>query len=168
MNRGESWIKLYRSLLDWEWYTDGPTKDVFLHLLLLANTKEQTRKGIVIPAGSVEITQAQIANHLKLTRQQVRTALFHLQKTGEVTIQRHREFSVYTIVRWHSLQGKQPSKTQRTRNQSTINQPLGNHLYKKNKEGKNIEENREPSREEIQSRFLRSKQELEDEEEGWT
>ena len=31
------YIKLYRSLLDWEWYDDTVTKCLFLHLLLTVN-----------------------------------------------------------------------------------------------------------------------------------
>ena len=30
---GSGYIKLYRSLLNWEWYDDINTKTVFLHLL---------------------------------------------------------------------------------------------------------------------------------------
>ena len=30
----EGFIKLYRKMLEWGWYDDGPTKDVFIHLLL--------------------------------------------------------------------------------------------------------------------------------------
>lgn len=32
----EGYIKLYRRMMKWGWYTDTPTKCVFLHLLFLA------------------------------------------------------------------------------------------------------------------------------------
>ena len=42
------YIKLYRSLLDWEWYDDTVTKCLFLHLLLTVNAYDEDWKGIVI------------------------------------------------------------------------------------------------------------------------
>lgn len=35
----EGYIKIYRQIRDWKWYSDGPTKDVFLHLLVTASLK---------------------------------------------------------------------------------------------------------------------------------
>ena len=34
-------IKLYRSMLQWEWYDDVNVKVLFLHLLLKANYEEK-------------------------------------------------------------------------------------------------------------------------------
>ena len=34
-------IKLYRKMLEWGWYDDGPTKDVFIHLLLIASYEDK-------------------------------------------------------------------------------------------------------------------------------
>ena len=38
-------IKIHRSLLEWEWYQDTNTKTVFIHLLLTANYKDKNWKG---------------------------------------------------------------------------------------------------------------------------
>ena len=43
----EGYIKLFRSMTKWEWYSDTNTKAVFLHLLLNANL-EETRYVIVL------------------------------------------------------------------------------------------------------------------------
>lgn len=37
----EGFIKLYRKMLEWGWYDDGPTKDVFIHLLLIASYEDK-------------------------------------------------------------------------------------------------------------------------------
>ena len=46
-------IKIYRSMLKWEWYEDVNTKAVFLHLLLTANFKDTKWQGITIKRGEV-------------------------------------------------------------------------------------------------------------------
>ena len=45
----EGFIKIYRQLLEWEWYTDTNTKVLFLHCLLKANfkTKKYIKKKLV-------------------------------------------------------------------------------------------------------------------------
>jgi len=45
------WIKLHRKLLDWEWYDDVNTTRVFLHLLMVANHKDNNWRGITIKRG---------------------------------------------------------------------------------------------------------------------
>ena len=39
----EGYIKLYRRMMKWGWYTDTPTKCVFLHLLFLAMSRATTK-----------------------------------------------------------------------------------------------------------------------------
>ena len=39
------WIKLHRSLLDWEWWHDLPTRTVFLTMLLMANREDKKWQG---------------------------------------------------------------------------------------------------------------------------
>lgn len=41
-------IKLYRSLLKWEWYDDVNTKVVFLHLLLTVSIEDSKWHGITV------------------------------------------------------------------------------------------------------------------------
>lgn len=38
----EGWIKVHRSLTQWQWYTNPVVKVVFLHLLLICNHKPNT------------------------------------------------------------------------------------------------------------------------------
>jgi hypothetical protein len=39
------WIKIHRSILEWEWYEDTNTFRLFMHLILKANHKD--RKEVV-------------------------------------------------------------------------------------------------------------------------
>ena len=77
------YIKLYRSLLNWEWYDDINTKTVFLHLLLTVNIAKRQWHGITVPCGSRVSSYAVLAKETRLTERQVRTAISHLETTGE-------------------------------------------------------------------------------------
>ena len=48
------YIKLYRSLLNWEWYDDINTKTVFLHLLLTVNIAKRQWHGITVQPSDFE------------------------------------------------------------------------------------------------------------------
>lgn len=80
----DGWIKLYRKLVDWEWYSDSDTKDVFIHLLLTANHTDSKWRGQEVKKGSVITSLESLASPLGISIQRVRTALNHLQKTGEI------------------------------------------------------------------------------------
>lgn len=41
MENNGGYIKLYRQIVDWEWYDDIPTSRLFMHLLLKANYAER-------------------------------------------------------------------------------------------------------------------------------
>ena len=103
MNDG--FIKIYRSLLGWEWYKNPNTKIVFLHLLLNANWEETSYRGHKIPRGSLVCGRKKLAKDLGLSEQEIRTALTHLKSTNEITIHPTNKFSVITIVNWEKFQG---------------------------------------------------------------
>ena len=42
----KEFVKVYRKLVNWEWYSDANTTKIFLHCLLKANWKEGSWKGI--------------------------------------------------------------------------------------------------------------------------
>ena len=122
MSLDKGYIKLWRSMLTWEWYDDPPTKDVYLHLILTASISPSIWHGIEIPRGSLVSSYRKIAEQTGLTIRQARTAVNHLELTGEVT-----------------------SKTQGKRSQSDKhfdNQPTSNRQqYKNIKEDIKKEEN---------------------------
>ena len=94
------YIKLFRQMLDWEWYKDSNTKIVFLHILLRANREPSKYKGVDIPAGGCVFGRKAWAEELGLSERQVRTAMSHLISTNEVTIKTTNKFSVVTVVKW--------------------------------------------------------------------
>ena len=80
-----NYIKISRSILDWEWYSDINTCRLFIHMLLKANWKNGKFKGLDVPRGSFVSTLANLSEETRLTQREVRTAISRLKTTGEVT-----------------------------------------------------------------------------------
>jgi len=133
-----SFIKLSRKIQKWEWYTDGNTFRVFLHLLMDANFKQSKFKGHVLPVGSLIIGRKMLAADLQLSEQQIRTSINKLKSTNEITIKATNKFSICTIVKWAEYQTQQPTKPQQINQQVTNNQPTSNQQVTTEEEVKNI------------------------------
>lgn len=117
----EGWIKLYRKLVDWEWYDEPNTKIVFIDLLLHANHKERKWRGETIEAGSLVTSIGAIAERNGLSTKQVRTALSHLEKTGEIAKKRANKNTTLIVLNYKRYQefddGKGQQKGSQTANE---------------------------------------------------
>lgn len=98
------WIKVHRSLLKWEWYDDINTKTIFLHLLLTVNATDERWHGIEVKRGSRISSFAKLAAETKLSVDKVRTAIAHLESTGEITRSPHAKYTVFTIKNYDIYQ----------------------------------------------------------------
>ena len=134
----EGYIKLFRSLKDWEWYQDSNTFRVFLHLLLNANWEDSRYRGHIVPRGSLVCGRKQLSKDLRISEQSVRTALIHLKSTNEITIQPTNRFSIISIVNWEKFQSEGKKSTNKSTNKLTNNQPTTNQQLTTYKERKNI------------------------------
>lgn len=134
----DAFIKIYRKMLDWEWYDDPNTCRVFIHCLLRANWKPCRWHGIEIEPGQFITSLQNLADETCLTIRQVRVALDHLKMTGEVTIIRHSRCSVITVNNWNDYQGndKQNVTRKAIKCQSNDNQMTTDKEYKEREEGK--------------------------------
>ncbi len=146
-------IKLFRQILDWEWYDDLPTCRLFIHLLLRANYAERNWHGQTIERGSCITSYATLASETGLSQEQVKRALKNLTKTGEIKRIATNKNTVICVVKYADFQGfgfeyneqttskeqaenKQKTNEQQTNNkQTTTNKEIKN---KRNKESKNI------------------------------
>jgi hypothetical protein len=133
------YIKLYRKMLEWGWYDDTNTKVVFLHLLLTANYKDTEWHGIPLKRGDVVTSIHQLATDLKLSDQNVRTALSHLKLTGEITSKPHTKFSIISIKNYNQYQeDNTQANEQLTNNQRTTNNSVRSKEVVRTKESKNV------------------------------
>lgn len=117
----EGWICLYKKLINWEWYQDGNTCRLFIHLLLLANYEDKTWQGQLIKRGQLITSSEHLAKDLNLSRQQVRTAISKLKSTNEITTKSTNKYTLITIEKYEDYQSK-TDKSNQQRNQQYDNQ----------------------------------------------
>ena len=97
-------ILLHRSILRWEWYGDLNTARLFIHLLLTVNYEPQRWQGIAVERGQRVASLAKLADETGLTVKQVRTALEHLKRTGEVTHKATSKYGLFTVNHYDRYQ----------------------------------------------------------------
>lgn len=117
------YIKLFRKMLDWEWYSDLSTFRLFTHLLLKVNYKDISWQGKVIERGSCVTSYQQLSLETGLTAQQVRTAIQHLISTNEITKCSTSKYTIIKVLNYDCYQciNKQDNK-QITNNQQAKQQ----------------------------------------------
>lgn len=137
------YIKLFRKMLNWEWYTDVNTKVLFLHCLLKANWKDGSWHGHAYKRGQFITSLKSLSKETGLTIQQVRTALDHLKSTGELTSTEYPKFRVITVVSYDLFQSTNKQINNKLTSKSTGNQQATNKVattdirtYKNNKNNK--------------------------------
>lgn len=101
----EGFILLHRSMLRWEWYGDGNTARLFIHLLLTVNYRPQHWRGLKIRRGQRVASVAKLAEELNMTPKCVRLALQRLAESGEIACEPHTRYTVYTVCNYGLYQG---------------------------------------------------------------
>lgn len=125
----EGYVRLFRSITSWEWYDDIPTFRLFTHLLLTCNWQEKKWHGHLIKPGQRVVSLKKLSEETGLSLQAVRTAISHMESTGEVTRFQHGKIGVVAIKNWDKFQEGNtiPNtniNTKATRNQHGTNTEL--------------------------------------------
>lgn len=123
MTDTNGYIKLHRSILSWEWYNDINMRGLFIHLLLSARWEDTRCMGQVIKRGQLCTTVRELSELNGLSTRQTRTALEHLQSTGEIKIQSTPSFSIITVVNYEVYQGAAGATNERQTSGSKIDKP---------------------------------------------
>lgn len=121
---GERWIKLYSKLTEWQWYTDGCTMRLFVHLLLTARADETMCRGVAVPAGCRMTNINQLAAETGMNAKSIRKAISNLEKTGEISIERDANGDWLYIVRISKWETYQPQKKSQTPTANHYHEPL--------------------------------------------
>ena len=148
------YIRLFRKMVNWEWYTDVNTKVLFLHCLLRANWKSGSWKGIQYERGQFITSLNTLATETGLSIKMVRTALSHLIMTGEVTSEGQgkgkAQYRIITVLNYDSYQitGKQ---------KASKGQDAGKAGANKGQEYKNIKNSKEDKEESVEPELAPAK-----------
>lgn len=115
MNDG--YIKISRKILCWEWYKDINTFRLFMHLLLKAEWKTTEYKGEEIERGACVSSLVELSEETKMSVSEVRTALKHLERTGEIMRRpcEKSKKSVYKINNYDKYQAEYNDNLQKSR-----------------------------------------------------
>ena len=99
------WVKMHRSMLDWEWYSDINVCRLFMHMILKANHKDGKWRGILINRGQTLTSLNTLESETGLSKSQIRTAIKKLISTREIAQQSHSQHTVFTVINYDSYQG---------------------------------------------------------------
>ena len=142
------WVKIHRSLLDWEWWDSPDTVMLWLTILLSVNHEPKKWHGMVIQPGEMVTSLEALAKKSRLSVRRVRTSLNRLKSTQEVTYKTTSRFTLIKVVKWGDFQLRdEPTDTksdtksdkQSTNNRQTIDkQSTTNKKDKNDKNVKNI------------------------------
>ena len=143
----DSYIKLYRRFLKWEWADTPNMVSLFIHLLLLANYEDKEWHGVTIKRGQLVTGRMALAKIVGISEQQVRTCLARLQDTGEISLESTNKFTIITICKFDSYQQSEKAEQPTNNQQITNNQPTNNQQIttpKESKEIKKVKNNKTP------------------------
>lgn len=130
-----NYIKLFRKFKKWGWYADPNTKVVFIHLLLSANWQDGEFRGEKVRAGECVFGRKKAAEELGLSERQVRTALDHLRKSGEIsTTKTTNRFSIIKIEKWTFYQSGKTESDHQNDQASTSRRPASDHIQEEKEE----------------------------------
>lgn len=138
-------IKLYRSLLKWEWYDDVNTKVVFLHLLLTVSIEDSKWHGITVRRGSRVSSYAKLSKETGLSVKQVRTAIDHLESTGEVARTKHPKYTVFAINNFDVYQTGASKPAGKRQGNGKVGASWGQQYKKVKEDIEKVEEEKEDS-----------------------
>lgn len=109
-----SWIKIFRELLQWEWFEKAEMVQLFIYLLLKASCEDKQWQGITVKRGQLVTSNGSMRRDLKLSEQQIRTCIKRLISTGEITYQSTNRYVIITICNYDKYQ----------ENKSIANEPI--------------------------------------------
>lgn len=98
------WIKLHRSMIDWEWYTDQNTSRLFIHCLIRANHSDTKWRGNIIKRGQFITSLDTLSCETGLTISQIRTAFKKLVDTDEIASLSQARSRIITVVKYDQYQ----------------------------------------------------------------
>jgi hypothetical protein len=133
------WIKLHRSILNWEWWDDEKSVKLFMWLMIHVNYETKKWQGLVLEPGEIVTSLDHLSEATKLTKREIRTRLDNFVKTGEIAKQTTNKFTRITLSNWSKFQGSDEDdendlfKMTNKRHSNDIQMPLTKEIKNKRK-----------------------------------
>ena len=100
----DSWIKLHRKMLDWEWMGDPYVAVFFVRLLLSVNAKEKKWQGRIIRRGQILTSFRKLAEETNWHPSTIRRVIHCLCETGEIKVESDKNGTLITVVNFGKYQ----------------------------------------------------------------
>lgn len=98
------YIKLRRSLKEWEWYSDHNATRLLIHLLISVNYEDKKWRGIEVKRGSMIFSWDSLSRGCGMSIKQCRSAMKKLEKSGEVGRKKAGRFQLLSLLKWEKMQ----------------------------------------------------------------
>lgn len=119
-------------LKDWQWFGKADTLQLFLYLLVNANTEDKYWQGTLVKRGQIVVTIPKLVEALDSTVQRVRTNIARLLKSQSINRQLTVKYSIITICNYDSYMAIKTGNQQSTNSQLTGNQQTTEEKKKEN------------------------------------
>lgn len=100
------YIKLYRKMTKWQWYSDEVMFRVFMHLLLTVNYEPMYWRDVKVERGQTVISVSKLSATLRYSKETVHRALKRLENSGEIIRKPNARYTIVTIVNYNLYQDK--------------------------------------------------------------
>jgi len=129
------WVKLHRSMLNWEWFDNPKMAHFFTYCILKASHNDYRWRGKKLDAGQFPMGLNTASAETGLSVRSIRTCINKLKSTNELTIETSPQGSIITLLNWNKYQTETNEPT--INRQSNDNQTTTTKKVKKVKKVKN-------------------------------
>ncbi len=113
----DGYVRLHRSILDWEWYQDDACLRLLIHLLMRVNWKPGRWRGIDVPPGTVITSLELLADSMGWSRSKLRHTMDKMKSSGDLVTRTTNHWTAVSLVNWAKYQNAGTDSGQPTANQ---------------------------------------------------
>ena len=104
MNTDNSWIKLPRMFMNWQWYQNTNMVHLYLYLLLNANIENKLYFGISIQRGECLVSLSTLSRDTGISRDSVKRYLKKLKDTKDISYKRLSKGRIIVLLDFDKFQ----------------------------------------------------------------
>jgi len=120
------YIKFFRAIHCWAWWSDIVVYRFFTYLLTVVEFTDKPYRGIIVHRGQTAKTLQQMSDECNLSIQQIRTCMNKLKSTYEITVESTNEYHLVTVMNWDMYQTECDKPTDKITCEQTNEQQTSN------------------------------------------